>query len=66
MISVVTGLNTSFFIRFACIYFEIYLDYYWVLSSFQQFYYESNILDLIIAKTDCEKALIRTLDIVFL
>ncbi len=66
MISGVTGLNTSFFIGFTFISSKIYLDYHWVLSYFYQFYHESNIPDLIIVGTNCEKALVRALDVLFL
>ncbi len=65
VISGVTGLNTSFFIGFAFVSSETYLDYHWVLSSLRRFYHESGIPDPIFAGTDCEKALIGALDVVF-
>lgn len=65
MISEIIDLNTSFFIEFAFGFFKKYLDYYWDLSSLQQFYHRSNIPDLIFIGIDYEKALIRTLDVLF-
>lgn len=59
VISGVTGLNTSFFfIGFAFVSSETYLDYHWVVISLRRFYHESDIPDPIFAGTDCEKALI--------
>ena len=66
VISGVTGLNTSFYIGFAFVFSEIYIDYRWVLSCLREFYVESDISDPIFAGTDCKKALIRALKIVFL
>ena len=65
VISGVTGLNTSFYIGFAFVSFETYTDYRWVLSCLREFYVEGDIPDPIFAGTNCEKALIRALEIVF-
>lgn len=64
IITGVTGSNTSFYIGFAFVFSETYADY-WILSYLQKFYMESDIPDLIFARIDCEKALIRAWEIVF-
>ncbi len=64
VISGVTGLNTTFYIGFAFLSSETYTDYHWVLSSLQQFYCEINIPDPIFVGINCEKTLIRALEVV--
>lgn len=54
----ITSLNTSFYIRFALVLFKTYIDYYWFLFCFEEFYVKGDILNLIFLKTDCKKALI--------
>ena len=61
MISGVISLNISFYIGSAFFFLETYNDYLWVLSLFQKFYQEKNIPDPIFVGTNCEKALICTL-----
>lgn len=64
VISRVTGLNTTFYIGFAFLFSETYIDYHWVLSSLQQFYRERDIPDPVFVGTDCKKALIWALEFV--
>lgn len=61
----VIGLNINFYIGFAFVSFKTYIDYYWILSYFQEFYIEGNILNPIFAKGHCEKTLIQALEIIF-
>lgn len=58
-------MNISFYIRFAYFFSKIYIDYYWVLSYLKEFYVEDDISDLILTGTNCEKALIWPLKIIF-
>ncbi len=44
---------------------EIYMNYRSVLSFLQELFIEGDILNLIFAGTDCEKAFMRALEIVF-
>ena len=44
----VIGLKISFYIGFVFLSSETYNDYFWVLSSLQQFYQEGNISDPIL------------------
>lgn len=62
----VTGLNASFYIGFAFVFSKIYADYPWVLFCLQQFYVKGDIPNPIFARTDCEKALVWVLEIIFL
>lgn len=63
VLSGVTGLHTTFYIGFAFLSSETYVDYLWVLRCRQQFYREADIPDPIFVGTNCEQALIRTLQI---
>lgn len=65
MIFRVTGLNTNFYIQFAFVSSKIYIHYCLVLSCFQEFYIEDDILNPIFARTDFKKTLIQALKIVF-
>lgn len=61
----ITSLNIGFFIGFAFVFSETYLNHHSVLSSLWQFYYEGDIPNKIFAGTNYEKALIRIFGIVF-
>ena len=61
----VIDLITSFYIGFVFISSKIYTNYYWVLFYLQEFHVKGDILNLIFVETNCKKALIRVLEIIF-